>query len=95
MECDTRRDPAARREGLRSSSVAALKGGDAAATTGTAGGRGRGTDRGSGGADGGGEGTQFSPWGGLWNTLERSGNKKQPYLVKEQDVILCDCGCLN
>lgn len=26
MECDTRRDPAARREGLRSSSVAALKG---------------------------------------------------------------------
>ena len=38
MECDTRRGPAARREGLRSSSVAALKGGDAAATTGTAGG---------------------------------------------------------
>lgn len=58
MECDTRRDPAARREGLRSSSVAALKGGDAAATTGTAGGRGWGTDKGSGGADGGGEGTQ-------------------------------------
>lgn len=40
LECDPRRDPAARRERLCSSWVAALKGGDAAATTGTVGGTG-------------------------------------------------------